>query len=52
VLVSDQGEVISDRYVGVARQFASRQASERGSNKADQSDGSDDETTLRQMLVR
>ncbi|XP_027837626.2 glucose transporter type 1 isoform X9 [Aphis gossypii] len=51
VLVSDQGEVISDRYVGVARQFASRQASERGSNKADQSDGSDDETTLRQMLV-
>ncbi|KAL5233174.1 hypothetical protein ACI65C_000584 [Semiaphis heraclei] len=51
VLVSDQGEVISDRYVGVARQFASRQASERGSTKADQSDGSDDETTLRQMLV-
>ncbi|XP_025420517.1 keratin, type II cytoskeletal 2 epidermal-like [Sipha flava] len=53
VLVSDQGEVISDRYVGVARrQFASRQASERGSTKADQSDSSDDETTLRQMLVR
>ncbi|XP_050529430.1 glucose transporter type 1 isoform X3 [Daktulosphaira vitifoliae] len=51
VLVSDQGEVISDRYVGVARRpFASRQASERGSTKADQSD-SDDETTLRQMLV-
>ncbi|XP_050423474.1 glucose transporter type 1 isoform X5 [Adelges cooleyi] len=51
VLVSDQGEVISDRYVGVARrQFASRQPSERGSTKADQSD-SDDETTLRQMLV-
>ncbi|VVC41450.1 Hypothetical protein CINCED_3A025007 [Cinara cedri] len=53
VLVSDLGEVISDRYVGVARrQFASRQASERGSSKADQSDSSsDDETTLRQMLV-
>ncbi|XP_015380540.1 PREDICTED: uncharacterized protein LOC107174201 [Diuraphis noxia] len=51
VLVSDQGEVISDRYVGVARQFVSRQASERGSTKADQSDGNDDETTLRQMLV-
>lgn len=59
LLVSDQGEVISDRYVGVARrQFASRQASERGSIKASHnhsdscSTTSDDETTLRQMLVR